>query len=234
MTEAPTTSRDEDAKTQAVAAVRDGNTKVESPVTIREVFELPKEGEKDSQPKRWQLVQDRIKKEVKDVKFPAALHDLGPKICELFNVPLPDVMVTSWKRVGDLQTLLEKSRNSPDEVMYLELAQHSINSEHKPHLEMRIKDLPVKQIEFVVKLVFNLKGFVLKVKAGAIQEVQTGACEVKGTISYAGQVIAEKKLSPIQLPGTIRVPAALGLFQPTAPQQAKAATATSAQSVASN
>src|SRR5690348_2495263 len=140
MTEAPTTSRDEKPKTQAVTL-------------IREVFDLPKEGEKDSQPKRWQLVQDRIKKEVKDVKFPAALHDLGPKICELFNVPLPDVMVTSWKKVGDLQELLEKSRNSPDEVMYLELASHTINSEHKPHIEMRIKDLPVKKIEFLVKLV---------------------------------------------------------------------------------
>ena len=212
----------------------DAQAKAESPVTIREVFDLPKAGQKDVQPKRWQAVEERIKKEVKDVKFPAALHDLGPKICELFNVPLPDVMVTSWKKVGSLQELLEKSRNAPDEVMYLELASHTINSEHKPHLEMRIKDLPVKKIEFLVKLVFNLKGFVLKVKAGAIQEVQTGACEVKGTISYAGQVIAEKRLSPIKLPGTLRVPPALGLFQPASAQQAKAAAATSAQAVASN
>src|SRR5690349_20865679 len=206
----------------------------ESPVTIRDVFDLPKAGEKDSQPKRWQAVQDRIKKEVKDVKFPAALHDLAPKICELFNVPLPDVMVTSWKKASELQALLEKSRNSPDEVMYLELASHTINSEHKPHIEMRIKDLPVKKIEFLVKLVFNLKGFVLKVKDGAITEVQTGACEVKGTVSFAGQVIAEKKLSPIKLPGTIRVPASLGIFRPTSPPQVKAATATSTQVVASN
>ena len=214
--------------------VNDTQAKGESPITIRDVFDLPKEGEKDSEPKRWQVVQDRIKKEMKDVKFPAALHDLGPKICELFNVPLPDLLVTSWKKVGSLQELLEKSRNSPDEVMYLELASHTINSEHKPHIEMRIKDLPVKKIEFLVKLVFNLKGFVLKVKDGAITEVQTGACEVKGTVSFAGQVIAEKKLSPIKLPGTIRVPASLGIFRPTSPPQVKAATATSTQMVASN
>ena len=218
----------QDSKTEP--ADRIANTapaQAESPVTIRDVFDLPKAGEKDLQPKRWQAVQDRIKKEVKDVKFPAALHDLAPKICELFNVPLPDVMVTSWKKASELQALLEKSRNSPDEVMYLELAAHSINSEHKPHLEMRIKEMPVKKIEFLVKLVFNLKGFVLKVKGGAIQEIQTGACEVKGTISYAGQVIAEKKLSPIKLPGSIPVPAGLGLLQTPASPQVKAATATS-------
>jgi phosphoenolpyruvate synthase/pyruvate phosphate dikinase len=226
MTETPTRTGKQEIKTQTVTVAREREVKANEPVTIREVFDLPKAGDKDAQPNRWQVVEERIKKEVKDVKFPAALHDLGPKICELFNVPLPDVMVTSWKKVGGLQELLEKSRKSPDEVMYLELAQHSINSEHKPHLEMRIKDLPVKKIEFLVKLVFNLKGFVLKVKAGAIQEIQTGACEVKGTLSYAGQVIVEKKLTPIKLPGTISVPAALGLFQRQSPPQAKTATAT--------
>ena len=226
MTETPTKTRAEEMKTETVTVAPARGAKAIEPVTIREVFDLPKESEKDSQPNRWQVVEERIKKEVKDVKFPAALHDLGPKICELFNVPLPDVMVTSWKKVAGLQELLEKSRKSPDEVMYLELAQHSINSEHKPHLEMRIKDLPVKKIEFIVKLVFNLKGFVLKVKAGAIQQIQTGACEVKGTVSYAGQVIMEKKLTPIKLPGAITVPAGLGLFQTPAPPQAKTATAT--------
>ena len=199
----------------------------EPTVTVSDIFELPKDGEPDPKPDRWEAVERRIKEEVKDVKFPAALHDLGPKICELFNVPLPNILVTSWKKVGDLRTELEKSRNAPEQVKYIELAQHTINSEHKPHLEMRIKELPVKKIEFTVKLVFTLKGFVLKIQGGAIQEIQTGACEVKGTISYAGQVIVEKKVTPIKLPGTLSVPAAIGYLQ-TLPEQAKAAAATKA------
>jgi hypothetical protein len=186
----------------------------EETITIREVFELPKDGTPDPESDRWKTVQERIKKEMKDVKLPAKMHDLGPKICELFDVPLPNILVASWKKVGNLQAMIEKSRTSPDEVMYLELAQHSINCEQKPHIEMRIKELPVKKIEFVVKLLFNLKGFVLKIQNGAIQEMQTGSCEVKGTISYAGQVIVEKKLSPINLPGRIDIPALIGALQP--------------------
>lgn len=190
--------------------------------TISDVFELPKPGEPDLKSDRWEAVQKRIKEEVKDVKFPAALSDLGPKICELFNVPLPNILVTSWKKVDDLRARLEKSRSAPDKVEYLELAQHTINCDQKPYLEMRLKDVPLKKIQFAVKLVFTLKGFVLKIQGGAIQEIQTGACEVKGTISYAGQVIVDKKLAPIKLPGTLSVPAAIGLFQPP-PEQAKAA-----------
>jgi phosphoenolpyruvate synthase/pyruvate phosphate dikinase len=190
-------------------------------VTLRDVFELPKDDKPDSEPDRWKAVQERIRKEVKDVKMPAKMHDLGPKICELFDVPLPNILVTSWKKVGSVQAIIEKSRQSPDEVMYLELAQHSINCEQKPHLEMRIKELPVKKIEFLVKLLFNLKGFVLKVQNGAIQEIQTGSCEIKGTVSYAGQVIMEKKLSPINLPGRIDVPALIGLLQPEHTEKAR-------------
>lgn len=191
-------------------------------VTLRDVFELPQEGKPDPQPDRWKEVQERIKKEAKDIKLPAKMHDLGPKICELFNVPLPDILVTSWKKVGTLQAMIEKSRQSPEEVMYLELAQHSINCEQKPHLEMRIKELPVKKIQFIVKLLFNLKGFVLKVQNGAIQEMQTGSCEVKGTISFAGQVIVEKKLSPITLPGSINIPAVIGSLPAETIPKAKA------------
>lgn len=197
----------------------------ETPVTISDVFDLPKDPSTDPKPERWEAVEKRIKQEVKDVKFPAALSDLGPKLCELFNVPLPNVLVTSWKKVDELRARLEKSRTSPDKVEYLELAQHTINCDQKPYLEMRFKDMPVKKIQFAVKLVFTLKGFVLKIQAGAIQEIQTGACEVKGTISYGGQVIVEKKLSPIKLPGTLPVPAIIGSFEP-ATEQAKAVAAT--------
>jgi hypothetical protein len=186
----------------------------EPTVTLREVFELPENGQSDPEPDRWQAIQDRIAKEAKDVKLPARMHDLGPKICELFDVPLPNILVTSWKKVGNLQTMLEKSRNSPEEIMYLALAEHSINCEQKPYIEMKFKDLPVKKIEFLVKLLFKLKGFVLKIQNGTILQMQTGACEVQGTISYCGQVILEKKLSPINLPGQIELAALMGALEP--------------------
>lgn len=218
-------STNETTVTAESKAGAERTTSTQPATTVGDIFELPKNGESDAKSDRWEAVEKRIKEEVKDVKFPAALSDLGPKICELFNVPLPDVLVTSWKKVDDLRVRLEKSRNSPDKVEYLELAQHTINCDQNPFLEMRLKGMPLKKIPFGVKLVFVLKGFVLKIQGGAIQEIQTGVCEAKGTISYAGQVIVEKKLSPIKLPGTLPVPAIIGTLQSTVPTQVKAAAA---------
>jgi hypothetical protein len=173
--------------------------------TLRQLFELP---EKDTDPSddAWQAFQEKVGKEIKGIKWTATVPDLAPKVCELLDIKIPDVLATAWKKVTDIQAVMEKSKKTPDEIVYLELAQHTINSEHKPSIDVKIKGATVKKIELVIQLGFNLKGFLLKIQNGAITEMQTGQCEAKGTIKYGGLTIAEKKLAPIKLPFSIPMP----------------------------
>jgi len=172
--------------------------------TLRQIFELP---EKDTDPSddRWQAFQERVGKEVKGIKWTATVPDLAPKVCELLDIKIPNVLAAAWKKVADIQAVMEKSKKTPDEIIYLELAQHTINSEHKPSIDVKIKGATVKKIELVIQLGFNLRGFLLKIQNGAITEMQTGQCEAKGTIKYGGLTIAEKKLEPIKLPFSIQI-----------------------------
>jgi len=173
-------------------------------VTLRQVFSLPEPGAKDPSPDRWNLFQATVSREVKTIKWPAAMPDVAAKICELFDVKLPDLFLISWRKADDLRKALAESKKTPDVTKYLELVEHVIRSEHHPYIEVRIGKAPVKKIEFVVKLTFRLKGFVLKIKAGEIEEMRTGRCDVEGRLEYAGLTLAEKKLSPIQLPPLCR------------------------------
>jgi hypothetical protein len=175
----------------------------DSAVSLRRVFSLPENGARDALPNRWNAFQASVSKEVKTIKWPAAMPDVAEKICELFDVKLPDLFLISWKKTDDLRRLLSDSKKTPEATKYWELADHTIRSEHHPYIEARIKNVPVKKIEFTVSLSFKLKGFVLRIKAGEIEEIRTGRCEVEGTVAYAGLTIAEKKLSPIDLPGSI-------------------------------
>ena len=190
--------------------------------TLRQIFELP---EKDTDPSddRWQAFQEKVGKEIKGIKWMATVPDLAPKVCELLNIEIPDVLATAWKKVADIQAVMEKSKKTPDETTYLELAQHTINSEHKPFIDVKIKGATVKKIELVIQLGFNLKGFLLKIQNGAITEMQTGQCEAKGTIKYGGLTIAEKKLEPIKLPFSIPIPSDL-FNQTPEPEEGKAPT----------
>ncbi len=195
---------DDEVTIKAVAA----DTSADAAPTVREIFALP---EKDTDPSddRWKEFRERISKEVKGIKWTAAMPDLAEKVCELLDIKLPNILVAAWKKAKELQTVLEKSKATPDEVVYLELAEHTINSDHKPSLDVRIKGATIKKIELGVQLGFKLRGFVLKVQNGSIIEMQTGQCEVKGTIKYGTLMIAEKKLEPIKLPLSIPIPAAI-------------------------
>jgi hypothetical protein len=170
--------------------------------TVRDIFALPEARETEHAPEGWKAFQEKISKEVRGLKL-ASMPDLAAKMGELFDIPIPEIFLTSWKKANVLQTLLEESKKTPETVMELELSEHTINSQHKPHIEVRVQNTTVKKLEFILRLVFRVKGFVLKIQNGAIKEMRTGLCDARGTLEYQGLIIAEKKLAPIHLPGLI-------------------------------
>lgn len=175
----------------------------ESVPTIGDVFGMPEKGVEDPSDDRWKTIRERLNEEVKGIKWTAAMPDLAPKLCDLLDIKIPNVLVTAWKKATEIKAVLEKSKQTPEEITYLELAEHGINSEHKPSIDVKLRGATVKTIALLVQLGFKLRGFVLKIQNGAIVELQTGSCEVKGTVKYGGLAIAEKKLAPIKLPFSI-------------------------------
>jgi hypothetical protein len=200
----------QDVEANATGEPVKGDATAEPVPTLRQIFSLP-EKETDPSDDHWKTFREKVSKEIKGVKWISSMPDLAPKVCELLDIKIPDVLITAWKKVEDLRAVLEKSKKTPDETIYLELAQHTINSEHKPSVDVKIKGATVKKIELVIQIGFNLKGFLLKIQNGAIREMQTGQCEAKGTIKYGGLTVAEKKLEPIKLPFSIPIPAELPL-----------------------
>jgi hypothetical protein len=169
---------------------------------LRSLFSFPETGAPTAPSNQWEEFQNRLGREIKTIRWPAAMPDLVSKIGELFNVELPDVIVVSWKKAGELRDALEESRKAPEEVIFLELAEHVITSEHHPEIEIRIAGIPLpKRIQFTVKLSATLKGVVLRIKGGEIVEIEMGSCEFEGKVKYEDLTIAEKKLGPIELRG---------------------------------
>ena len=174
-------------------------------LNLRTLFSFPDPGATTAASlpsNKWQEFQNRLGREIKTIKWPAAMPDLASKIGELFNVELPDLLVSSWKKAGELREALEESKKSPEEVIVLDLAEHEITNEYHPYIEIRIAGMPVpKKIEFKVQIATALKGINLKVQAGTIREIQAGSCDFEGKIRYEDLTIAEKKLGPLELLG---------------------------------
>jgi hypothetical protein len=193
----------------------------ETVVTVRDMFELPKPGSPEESAPRWQTLRQWISEDVKGVKA-GAMPDVTAKIADLLEVRIAEIFLASWKKTVAVKQLLEESRKTPDALMNFELAEHSINSKHQPHIEIKAKNAAVKKIEFTLQLLFKLKGFNLQIQNGAIKEMQTGPCHAKGTLQYQGLAIAEKELAPIKLPATVALEASIKTDEKPAPNKAPA------------
>lgn len=207
----PALSQDVEAGAQVEAV--EGGAAGESAPTLRQVFSLP-EKETDPSDDNWKAFQEKVTKEIKGVRWIASMPDLAPKVCELLDIKVPDVLVFAWKKVQDIQKVMEESKKTPEKIVYLELAEHNVDYQTKPSIDVKIKRATVKKLELPIQLGFKLRGFVLKIQNGGIREMQTGSCEAKGTIKYAGITVAEKKLEPIKLPLSIKIPDGISLLTP--------------------
>src|SRR6476646_10673552 len=173
-----------------------------SSLNLRTLFSFPDPAATAAPSNQWQEFQNRLGREVKTIKWPAAMPDLASKIGELFNVELPELLVSSWKKARELQEALEGSRKSPEEVIVLDLAEHEITNEYHPYIEIRIAGMPLpKKIEFKVQIVTALKGINIKIQAGTIKEIHASSCDIEGKIKYEDLTIAQKKVGPIELLG---------------------------------
>ena len=195
----------QDVESGAEGEAVKGEAAAESVPTLRQVFSLP-EKETDPSDDNWKAFQEKVTKEVKGVKWIASMPDLAPKVCELLDIKVPDVLISAWKKVEDIQKVLAESKKTPDKIVYLELAEHTIDYNTKPSIDVKIKRATVKKLELPIQLGFKLRGFVLKIQNGGIREMQTGNCEARGSIKYGAITVAEKKLEPIKLPFSIKIP----------------------------
>jgi hypothetical protein len=174
----------------------------ESSTNLRSLFSFPDPNAPAAPSNQWQEFQNRLGREIKTIKWPAAMPDLVSKIGELFDIELPDLLVVSWKKAGELHDALEESMKAPEQTTFLGLAKHVISSEHHPEIEIRIAGVPwPKRIQFTVGLSATLKGVVLRIKGGEIVDIQTGSCEFEGKVKYEDLTIADKKVGPIRLQG---------------------------------
>jgi hypothetical protein len=176
----------------------------DSPTKLRTLLALPDPDARAEASNRWQELQNRLGREIKTIKWPGAMPDLVPKIGELFEQPLPDLLIAAWQKADALQTLLAESKNKPERVMSLDLAEHTIRSEYHPYIEIRIGGVPSKRINFTVGLSANLKGIILRIQGGAITDIQAGSCEFEGKVQYEDLTIAERKVGPIEFDGDPR------------------------------
>jgi hypothetical protein len=149
------------------------------------------------------LLKEKLLKEVKRVPWPSVGDAILGKVGDLLDIKLVDVLVLAWKKYRLLAKYADRDRYSPDEVVLVPLATHTVTAEQHPYIEILVREQPLGKIVFDVSLSLMLEGFVLKIQDGKIKAIQTGSWQGKGTIALEKETLVEKDLGPVTLPGSI-------------------------------
>ena len=154
-----------------------------------------------------------LEQQLPTVSFKAVEKEIGSKIGEVLNTGIDDVLLASWKKYRGFQEYADPAKHPPEETILVPLAEHTIKSAHRPHVDLKIKDMQVASIELDVHLALKLEGVVLRVQDGKIRDVRAGSCQASGSLrcsvkSKAGakDLLNVKKETPkLQLAGAINL-----------------------------
>ena len=145
------------------------------PLTIGEFFENNLDEEvlvKSLEPEKQDKLNDAVKG-IPDLTWNSVTEEVRGAYRNLFKIDMLDIFCGAWVKLKELQAYRDKEKHPPGEVALVPLAEHTISSKHKPHIDIMLGEKRLFEIPIEVLLKFKLKSFVLKIQDGCIHEIKT-------------------------------------------------------------
>lgn len=135
----------------------------------------------------------------------AISQSLARHVRALFPNDVAQLFLGAWNNSVTLRQYLEKSAQSPGKEMFLQLSEHKIESKHEPHVALMKDGAEIAKVPFEASIELLLQGVVLRLRDGAVQDIQTGRVKGKAVLKCFGAVVLRKEIDPTAIPGTIRI-----------------------------
>jgi hypothetical protein len=165
-------------------------------VTLKEFFGLKEIRLNES---GLEAVKQQVAKAVSALGWNTFADGLRDSIASNFDMSVGGILAAAWSKRRELQKYLD----NPEATNYLRLAEHTVNSEHKPEVEVLINDKSVAKFQFEAQFKLEVHGANLMIHNGMIKKVVAVSGKGSCTISYKGYELFKKESQNIDLPGEV-------------------------------
>ena len=181
----------------------------EATLTLRELFEVDTKDlsarvesgfEAD---KTAKAVQQEIVKEARSIRWPWVRHSVAAESKDLLNVNVVDLLVNCWKKYMQISEYADTEKYGPGEEILAPLATHTMRSEHRPYVQILLKEKEIGRVIFHLEFSLILEGFVLKIRDARIMEILTGSGQGEGSLSLVEVPLWKRELKPVRFPGQL-------------------------------
>lgn len=178
-----------------------------SSATLRDFFTSHREDRPKPEAAEGDVVAlgDSVSVAVKDAKVePGALLDaVTSGLDALLDIEIGTIIAGAWAKAMLLQQYRDSTKYPPHEEVMVTLAQHVIESSHRPSLELMINDKRVDSLPVEIRFELSIEGLALKVQNARIMEIRPGTCTGSGKITCKEMVLAEEETKALTLPGVL-------------------------------
>ena len=133
----------------------------------------------------------------------ALSRTIGSKVQELLDVDISDVLGSAWSKSKEIREAIKKTKLDTNETELIPLMEHTIESEHRPYVEIRHGQNVLVRVTFQVSLEIRVKGAQIRIEKGAIQEIVSGEANVVGLLKLGGAKLLEKKIESLHISGPV-------------------------------
>ena len=138
-----------------------------------------------------------------DVDRRAMTNTVAEKLKDALDVGIDQIMLSAWSQHRDLANDLERSRQLKGETILVPLADHTIRSTHHPAVEVMVNDRRVAAFKFNANLMMRIQQAVLKVEAGKVVGVESGAWHGVGQLKCGPVTLVEHETKEFGLARTL-------------------------------
>ncbi|MGI9510810.1 MAG: hypothetical protein ACR2QJ_15830 [Geminicoccaceae bacterium] len=128
---------------------------------------------------------------------------VADKLKDALDVGINQILLSAWSQHRDLVNDLERSNSLKDETILVPLADHTIRSTHHPAVEVMVNDRRVAAFKFNANLMMRIQSAVLKVEAGEVVGVESGAWHGVGQLKCGPVTLVEHETKEFALPRSL-------------------------------
>jgi len=128
---------------------------------------------------------------------------IAGRMQELLDVEISDVLGSAWSKSKEIREAIKATKLNSNETVLIPLMEHTIESEHRPYVDIRQGQITLARVTFQVSLEVLLKGAELKIEKGRIQEIITGEAKTVGKLRLGGATLLERKIESLHVAGPV-------------------------------
>jgi hypothetical protein len=150
----------------------------------------------------YQAIKEAVEK-VPGLKWPIVTKQIQAHLEDALDMNVFEILLSGWRKYRNFQQYRDRTKFPPNQTSLVPLGKHTIQSVHKPTVDVMADEVLLGRMAFDVTLSLEIEGLILAIRDARIREIAAGRGRGEARLACAGVELIKKEIGSFDLPGKI-------------------------------